>query len=251
MKLPTATRAEIEAHYHRHAETYQDIWGRLSSIHQRFMSAGEELRKSMLKLSYVNGVISVQCPLHIHEEAIFRLVNGEGLERALESVNYNQQKLKYITETLADDEIWTNLVDMLESEGLDAAHKYALDHLKFVSTVKVPFVFAMLGYCEKMCLDANMCRIMEIDQPKTVVVERYESQCQDVLSHVPTLGGELKPFHVQWLMFDFQRFNRKNMSDAAASRVGTDQQITRHSAWFEMMYQQSEAEIQALASRLS
>ena len=234
MKVTDATRSEIVAHYRTHESTYSRIWGRLDDIQTHFRMADKEGKIAYLKLSYINSVISVQTPLHIYEEAFRLILEGKDLDTALERVNYNGQKKKYLRQCLADADIWETLVTDLEERGLDAAHKTAIDRLKFVGTVKVPFTLAMLGFTEKMCLDANVCRVMDIDEiPTTVVVDRYESVCESVRDHFPTLMEEIDPFHLQWVLFDYQRFNRTNMDPDAAVRLDVDQQVAYHEAWFD------------------
>jgi len=234
MDLSDATRSEIVAHYRTHEATYQRIWGQLDTIRERFKKADRETKKDYLKLSYVNSVISVQTPLHIHEEAFRRILSGDGLERALERVNYNGQKKKYLSQCLQEPDIWETLVTDYNERGLDTMHKTAIDRLKFVGTVKVPFMLANLGFTEKMCLDANVCRIMGIDsQPTTVVVDRYESLCTDVCDLFPVLEVELDPYHLQWVLFDYQRFNRTNMDPDTANRLDVETQVAHHEAWFD------------------
>ena len=233
MRLSDETRADIEAHYRRHSETYQRIWGKLDDVNERFLDASESGKIAYLKLSYINSLISVQCPLHVHEEALNRVVAGESFDEAFTSVNYNGQKIKYGRETLANDEVWSQILSDLQSDGLDSAHKTALDGLKFVGTVKVPFTFAMLGFMSKMCLDANVVRLMGLEEPpSTVVVEKYERQCQEVRDHFPVLTEELEPFELQWLIFDYQRFNRTGMSEEQKARIKANKQVTYHDSWF-------------------
>lgn len=250
MNLPNDVRADIESHYRDHEVTYGNIWGQLDEIHGKFNAQSGEGKITLLKLSYINSVISVQCPLHIHEEALNRLLAGKSLNEALSRVNYNGQKEKYLKETLRDDDIWQAILSDLESDGLDAAHKTAIDRLKFVGTVKVPFTFANLGFTGKMCLDANVCRLMGLEQPTTVVVSRYEEACDGVKGQFPTLTEELDAYELQWLLFDYQRFNRTGMSEEMKNRLNVDKQITYHDSWFTAALETSVDELDKIISAI-
>jgi len=95
---------------------------------------------------------------------------------------------------------------MIEDGDIDKAHKFILETFKGVGPAKAPFVLAMLGFTEKMCIDTNMVNAFGLDgHPSTVVVERYESICETLRDKMPTMKELTSPFLFQWTVFDYQR----------------------------------------------
>lgn len=206
--MESVTPLLVTNHYRRNADTYADIQARLSDTRETFLSADRETQIRMLQKSHSFAVISVQTPVHIHENAFVRLWDGnpeENLPEALESVNYKNNKADYIRHSL-NTEKWNDVVDMLENGQIDAAHKFILDEMKGVGPAKAPFVLSMLGFDEKMCIDSNVIAAMGLDKHvTTVVVEKYDKICRSLRDKMPTLRDEVSPFLWQWIVFDWQR----------------------------------------------
>jgi len=164
----------------------------------------------MLQQSHSFAVISVQTPVDIHEDSFVKLWDNdnplENMDDALSSVNYRNNKADYITHSLTHGHLWANVVDMIEAGNIDEAHKYVLDNFKGVGPAKAPFTFSMLGFTEKMCIDANVINAMGMDEHvNTVVVDKYEAICQKLREKMPTLNETVSPFMWQWIVFDWQR----------------------------------------------
>ena len=204
------TPLHVTNHYRRNLSDYDEISQRLDTTRRAFFNAEPAEQIRMLQKSHSFAVISVQTPVHIHEDAFTKLWADDNpvgnLESALKSVNYRNNKADYISHSLSHAHLWANVVEMLENDSLDEAHKYVLDNFKGVGPAKAPFTFAMLGFKDKMCIDANVIRAMGLDEHvNTVVVEKYENICAKLREKMPTLNEEVSAFMWQWIVFDWQR----------------------------------------------
>lgn len=232
MGIDTKTRQQITSHYRTYADTYQQIWSQLDTLHNRFRQTDLEGKCAYLKLSYVNSVISVRTPVDTHEAALRQVMSGQDLETALQSVNYRRKKENSIRQTVRQDSVWERIAAYLEEQDVNSAHEIALDQLRLVGTVKTPFLFAMLGYTEKMCIDGNEANLMGMDRtPQTDNIERYEELCYEICSEFSTLREELDPFHLHWVIFDWQRHPKTDGKARAHQRQS--EPVTHHDAWFE------------------
>lgn len=202
--------ANVTNHYRNNRDTYEQIGARLFKTRKRFLNASRIEQIKMLQKSHSFAVISVQTPVDIHENAFTELwQNGtpeSDIENALESVNYKNNKKDYITHSLENSGKWDTVCDMLENGNIDTAHKFILDNMKGVGPAKAPFVLAMLGFEEKMCIDANIINAFDLDgHATTVVVEKYDKLCKSLRDKMPTMRDMTTPFMFQWITFDYQR----------------------------------------------
>ncbi|TYL37426.1 hypothetical protein CV102_17615 [Natronococcus pandeyae] len=214
-----------------YAETHQQIWSQLETIHDRFSATDRNGKIAYLKLSYINAVISIRTPVDTHEEALQRFMTGSDLETAMESVNYHPRKRESIRQMINGTDVWHDISSVLETSDLYTVHEIALNRLKFVGTVKVPFLFAKLGYTQKMCIDGNEANLLGTDRsPQMNDIDRYEQLCQKIRDEFPVLSDELEPFHLHWVIFDRQRY-----PDTTGSQNGSRQSepVTHHDAWFD------------------
>jgi len=204
------TPLHVTNHYRRNSDEYAEIESQLAKTRAAFFEAEPSEQVRMLQKSHSFAVISVQTPVHIHEEAFTLLWQNDNpigdLEDALSSVNYRNQKAEYIKHSLTHAHLWSDVVTMLESGDIDEAHKYILDEFKGVGPAKAPFTLAMLGFTEKACIDANVINAMGLDKHvNTVVVEKYDAIVESLRDKMPTLRDETSPFLWQWITFDWQR----------------------------------------------
>jgi thermostable 8-oxoguanine DNA glycosylase len=204
------TPLHVTNHYRRNQDDYDEISARLERTREAFLSADTYDQIRMLQQSHSFAVISVQTPVHIHEESFTKLWENDtpiaDMDDALSSVNYLNQKKEYITHSLTHAHMWVDVIDLIEAGDLDAAHKYVLDNFKGVGPAKAPFTLSMLGFTEKMCIDANVINAMGLDEHvSTVVVEKYENICAKLRGKMPTLNETVSPFMWQWIVFDWQR----------------------------------------------
>jgi len=204
------TPLHVTNHYRRNRADYDEISQRLEQTRRTFMESDTSEQIRMLQQSHSFAVISVQTPVDIHEEAFTQLWDNDtplsNIDEALSSVNYRNNKTDYIRHSLTHGHLWANVVEMIEDGDIDKAHKYVLDTFKGVGPAKAPFTFAMLGFTEKMCIDANVINAMGMDEHvNTVVVDKYESICQKLREKMPTLNETVSPFIFQWVVFDWQR----------------------------------------------
>lgn len=204
------TPLHVTNHYRRNISDYEEISERLERTRETFMQSDTSQQIRMLQKSHSFAVISVQTPVHIHEESFNKMWSEnkpiENLENALERVNYRNKKAEYIRHSLTHSHLWADVVDLIEAGEIDKAHKYVLDTFKGVGPAKAPFTFSMLGFTEKMCIDANVVRAMGLEKHVTTrVVDKYEKVCQQIRDKMPTLRDTVSPFMWQWIVFDWQR----------------------------------------------
>lgn len=210
MNMQKTTPANVTMHYRRNKATYNKIEARLSETLETFFNSDTSQQIRMLQKSHSFAVISVQCPVDIHEKAFTQLWKNdtplENIDEALSSVNYCNNKTDYITHSIRNAHLWANVIDLLEADQIDKAHRYILDTFKGVGPAKAPFTLSMLGFTEKMCIDANVINAMGMDEHvNTVVVDKYEKICSKLRQKMPTLNNTLSPFMWQWCVFDWQR----------------------------------------------
>lgn len=204
------TPLHVTNHYRRNSDEYAEIEAQLERTREAFLSADSSEQVRMLQKSHSFAAISVQTPVHIHEKAFTALWENdeplENLEDALTSVNYRNNKAEYIKHSITNGHLWADVADMLENGELDRAHKFTLDTFKGVGPAKVPFTFAMLGFTEKACIDANMVNLFGLEKHiSTVVVEKYDAIVESLRDKMPTLQAQTSPFLWQWICFDYQR----------------------------------------------
>lgn len=227
--MKQTTPLHVTNHYRRNKSEYDEIRARLDETRGAFYQADKSEQIRMLQKSHSFAVISVQTPVHVHEEAFTTLwENGEPLENldsALESVNYKNNKADYIRHSIKNGHKWADVATMLSLGEIDEAHKFILDNFKGVGPAKAPFTLAMLGFTEKACIDANVINAMGLEEHvTTVVVEKYDEIVSSLRDKMPTLKQETTPFLWQWIVFSFQRqgvSGKPDMHDTFYQVIGT------------------------------
>jgi thermostable 8-oxoguanine DNA glycosylase len=198
--------------YRNNFDHYKTVRAKLSAMRQKFDNASLSEKVIMLQKSHAFAVISIQAKVEEHEKAFQKLfknglpITETEIRNSINNVIYWKNKSEYIYESLTNGREWEKIARMLENSQVDKAHKYMIDNIKGVSTAKVPFVLAMLGFTEKMCIDSNICDLMNIEKPTTVVVERYEKMTDKIKQKFKTLAKETyDSFMFQWVLFDYAR----------------------------------------------
>ena len=208
--MKQTTPLHVTNHYRRNKSDYNEISTRLTKTRETFLSANTSKQIRMLQKSHSFAVISVQTPVAIHEQAFTQLWENdqplENIDDALSSVNYRNNKTDYITHSINNAHKWADVVDMLENENIDQAHKFILDEFKGVGPAKAPFTLSMLGFTSKACIDANVVNTFGLEEHvSTVVVEKYDQIVESLREKTPTLSEKLSPFMWQWVVFSYKR----------------------------------------------
>ena len=199
-------------HFRNNNSHYTHVSAQLSATKQKFADStiGEKVR--LLQKSHAFAVLSVQTPVSAHERAFRNLfANGLPLSEkeirdSINMTNYYKNKASYIWDSLQSGRKWEKVATMLTNGNVDQAHKFTLDEFLGVGPAKAPFVLAMLGFTEKMCIDTNVQQVANVDRPNTVVVDKYEKIVQSVKDSFKTLARETgSSFLFQWALFDYQR----------------------------------------------
>lgn len=217
-------------HFRNHRDTYNKIRGRLLDARKSYKTDSPEGRRLRLVKAHTWSVISVQTPVEIHESAFKQLWSGaespdemvDNLPEALYSVNYRNNKESYIRDFAADKEAQSEIDNLIMSNELDKAQKFIIDNVMGVGTVKAPFMLGNNGFTEKMCVDANVISLTGVDEPQTVVVEKYNQVCRTICEMFPALNETLEPYLLQWVIFCYKR-NKDDRLDG----------VDTHDVWFQ------------------
>jgi endonuclease III len=217
-------------HFRKYRDTYNTIRGRLLDARRSYKNANEKERRLRLVKAHSWSVISIQTPVEIHEQAFQQLWQsvdspeqvGKNLPEALSSVNYRNNKEEYIREFAADVKAQSEIDSRIMDGELDSAQKFIIDNVRGVGTVKAPFMLGNNGFTEKMCVDTNVINLTGVEKPNTVVVDKYETVCQDICQMFPALNKLLDPYLLQWVIFCYKR-NKDGRLDG----------VDTHDVWFE------------------
>ena len=194
---------EVTKWYENHKDEYREIEQDLSDVKDKFLNTDKETQKSMLINSFEFAVISIQTIVDRHEQAFKDLKDGKGIDEALSSVVYKNQKKDWIIRTRLKKDKINKVVELLNNGQIDKAHRFMIDEFVGVSTVKAAFTLCMLGFTEKACIDTNILSFLDgsIEVYDGVVVEKYDNFCQKALPEIK----DKEPFLRQWITFDFMR----------------------------------------------
>lgn len=247
---PQAVKDHLKHFYWpKHQDLYErHIWPKLDEVRDRWEKLENGDRIALLKLSYINSVFSVRESVDQYESGFANLMRGQSLPDSMEdsgmglALYYRPDwdkplgrlagKIQNIYETVANDTFWDALIALIEDERYNDA-QVKLSQAGNIGTAKAPFTLANLGFTQKMCIDANVARIMGTDQPGgNVGVDSYEQMCSTVRLMFPELADKMAPYHLQWLLFDYQRIHRY---DAAEEKIagGPGEEPARHEVWFD------------------
>jgi len=229
---PQAVKDHILQYYQDNREEYEAVWGRLDDVRRHYRMSSKWGRIALLKLSYMNSVISVRTEVPEHERAFTEIMDGAGIEETIRPLGL-PDKIGSIKASFAWDDLWHATEAHIDRGNIDAAHEVLLKNALGVGTVKAPFTLSNLGFQEKMCIDANVVRLLGAgEEPKSSSVRNYEDTCLAARQMFPRLSN-LPAYRFQWLIFDYQRRFRSGMDDRAAARFKSDADVTRHDVWFE------------------
>lgn len=204
--MEQTTPANVVNWYDNNREHYADVQHNLRQVRRAFGGRDIYGKVDMLQKAHAFAVLSIQTPVHIHEQAYENLFDSpESIADSINSVNYYKNKASYIRESFRNRDTWREVARLLKRGNIDEAHKHIVDTVKGVSTTKAAFMLAMLGFTSKMCIDSNMCELFEVERSSTVVVEKYENSCKAIRDTCPTLRTLVSPFLFQWICFDYQR----------------------------------------------
>lgn len=202
------SKEPITTWYHEHEDQYQDVEARLAAVNDKFLNAERDVQVKMLRLSYVNAVMSIQTRVEDHEKAYRTYVAGASVYEALRYTNFggDEGKGSWVKATFSDESHFHDVIDLLEADKIDKAHRFMIDNWTGVAATKAAFVLAMLGFTQKMCLDVNVRRILGLEYGDTVVVSKYDGWCGEIHEKFGEPLG-ISRFLTQWLIFDYARGN--------------------------------------------
>jgi len=213
------------AHYERNRDTYRQIENELSAVRTAFDSGDRFTKKVMLFDSSVFAVMSVQNSTDILRRAFRAYANSESWESArvaFERLNYGNNKFDYVRSNFETIFSWTGneIITWLESHKPWKAVEIMAEELDGISWVKAPFIGAMLGVTDLMCIDTNVEQMIDDDSVKSSdysSLEEYLDAIVALKQEYPELAKQVSTFMFQWILFDANRGDN----------------VTRHEEWFE------------------
>lgn len=244
---PSEIVGDIILFYEDNKATYRGAWSRLDQVKNKYLSSPPDEQEAMIKASYVNAIISQQTQVHLHEEAWQRWIDGEPVTDAMKAggVQYYDQKgrgefpgnVGWIHDGLANEAVWEMAREKLEMKKPNAAHEVLLDSATGLSQRKAPFTLANLGFTQKMCIDTNVGQLFRATVPDDMGATLYADVCREIVDWFPDefISNEnLRPYEVQWLVFDFYRVHNVVFPNGGDEiRVErNDKPVAQHDIWF-------------------
>jgi hypothetical protein len=214
-------------HYKRYQDTYDKISRELDTLRESFLSADRFTQKVMLFDSSVFAVTSVQNDISILRQAFRGYCNADSwgdLREVMRSVNYGNNKYEYINSNYDTifSETGDDIIFRLKTGNVSEAVQMMADELDGVSYIKAPFIPALLGFKEVMCIDTNVAQMVPDDSVKAQDYKdmaEYDDAVARVESEFPDLNKQVSTFMLQWVVFDANR----------------GEGVARHEEWFEHM----------------
>jgi len=217
--------ADPMTHYKRYESEYRKISDSLSSVRRIFCNADRYTQKSMLLDSSVFAVVSVQNSISILRKVFRGYCNADSwldVRDSFKSANYGNNKLAYVKHNVdvIFGQVGDKIIDYFEAGDVWGATRIMVENIKGVSWIKAPFIGAMLGFKELLCIDTNVAQMV----PGTKAsgynsMGEYKEAIELVKEEFPELANELSTFMLQWVVFDCNR--------------GTG--VAHHEEWFEQM----------------
>lgn len=240
---PEAVRHHINEWFEEHEEQYRKVWDQLDQLRSLWESSLSRREKiAYLKGSYLFAVFSIQTDLALGEVAFERVVEGWDVYEALQTEidkfddtpGLGPQKTGWVKRAFNEQGVWGELVDLLDSGRVDAAHKLMIDDVTGLGAVKGGFTLAQLGFVQKMCVDGNVARLFGGEQPTPDSVETYNEVCEDIRNMMPELSEKLASYELQWLLFDWQRQYR-SQGGRVSKTQDVEDPVANHEEWFDIM----------------
>jgi hypothetical protein len=256
VRPPEPVRNDIRAFFEENKEFYRVPWSHLDQTRRRFERAGPELQEAMMALSYVYAVGTVRVTIEVAEEW-FRRITQDGQTVHETTINMGQinNKANYINDTLArrSPRPMAEAARLLGEGNIDAAAAYLKESSRVtgIGDVKSPFILSQLGYTSKMCLNANVQDLLQVNVTDSEwFSEMYEAVCAEIETLFPDISSQVDElYHLQWVIFDYNRIFDSGWSTGgedlqlsiehgeprvARQQVG-DKQPADHGEWFEMI----------------
>lgn len=196
-------------HYQEHSELYDRIGQKVEATTDAFAEADRQLQEMLLNQAVSFALISAQTSVDIHEKGYINVLDADshseiedGLLEA--GVNYYRNKAKYIFYNMTEPD-YDRVLNHYEAGEIDQMHRAIADEFKGVGLRKAAFAMAKVVTTDKMCVDTHVAQQAGIDSDDIyngVVVEKYENQCDRVVSNWPELRERLGQFLFQWVVFD-------------------------------------------------
>jgi len=212
----------VHDYFHEYQQTYRHIEDKLDRLNEAFLEASRTTQQVALFQADLYSLISANTRVEAHEAGFLDALDAQSRDEYRDAfydnnVLYHNNKADYVTHNLGNVDYETQ-AERLQAGNIDAAHRQKVDTVLGVGVRKGAFALAMLGFDEKMCIDANVASYFGLDTEDDVyngpVIDTYERQCGRLRSREPLLASETSPFMFQWVVFDFERVGRPTMHDA-------------------------------------
>jgi hypothetical protein len=192
-----------------HNSDYGRVRSRLEYVRNIVMHGPIEAASRVLRLSYVNAVLSIQTGKDRHESAFVAYTNGATFDDLATQVVYGGHKKNWMNRTF-EAVCWESLARAVRIHVRRGRYSDLLqavvDNLTGVAHRKGAFMLAMSGLYEFMCIDSNVAKFADIEQGSDFAnADEYMARCELVRESVAGDNPYLPPFIVQWAIYDCVR----------------------------------------------
>jgi len=250
LEAPEPVRKAVMRYYQNYRDFYAEPWRELDQTRRIFQGGDDELRVSLLVLSYIYAVMSTRTAIDDAERHFTRVYEGDDLRHVMVNDNNINSKANYIYDAL-DYFGYVGFAGMANqlADGKVEATVDEMDEtyeFKNIATVKAPFVVSQLGFTSKMCIDSNVQNFLGLDLGSiNIDGDDMRKICGEVKHLFPEVYAEVEEaYHLQWILFNFERVNNVHWEpgdEALELDIGGMTPVERidglepekHDAWFD------------------
>lgn len=260
-----ALRALVQGWYEKHQTVYETkVWPQLAEIRRTWARQDRQGKRALLQGSYVFTILTQRVDTTMAEATFRDFLAGDPIFEAMKQNSVGPDaKVAWIMQSLWDPEPWNEAISLIDDGNYTKAHSRLMETITGLAAAKSGFIMANVGVTQKMCIDANVARILRIDPDITdecdtdgdcddgdqicltgqcvddpadlsdVEAEEYNRLCGDVMDMFPDMTGnefDLDQYELQWVLFDIQRYYRFG-SSASPER---EQPVATHEGWFDV-----------------
>lgn len=224
--LETDLADKIHLYYVQNRRKYARVWENLDRTRSIWQRVSKRKRETMLKMSYVLAVLSIQDAWERAENVYDDMIGGAGISRTWKN------KEEWLAKSMPKTQTWRQAVDLIDMGNINTADTLLRAEVTGIATAKAPWTMAQLGFVTKMCIDSNVQNLLDIDGDEldNLNVDQYEAVCADILDLLPDMADILRPYEMQWVLFDYNRF-RRDVGDPLDPPEGEDP-VADHASWF-------------------
>jgi len=230
---PKVIRDDIVRWLEMYLVEYSRIWDRLDKVRQNWSLTSYRGKEAMLQMSFTYALATQQVPLSEAERVFDRIMNGQTVTAAYMGESFNTRRPQWMYRSISDSTLWMIVLNaLLDGDNMTALDRLAEDAVG-LRAKKASFALAQLGFTQEMCVDGNISDLISADIDTKIDIPQYRRVCANIQRMFPELTKRVRePYHLQWVLFDYQRHHRINASGTGV--VTTDSSpVATQDKWFE------------------